>query len=283
VRKGSWKRRLLWGFALLLALAVILLLTARLWILPAARALLATRGVHIKTLAWEGTNSLKATDIQINRTGAEIRISSLTSLSPKAWKRALKGNDTNAIYITIKGYKIIPKQTTSTNNAQPFATNLKSFQAQLENFQRNCPHAVLLNGFLETAKGEFRSGVIEWKDGQLAGDFTWPGLNDPADFKLTKTNLIVRQLALEIGSKFTLQQTNENMRLAGYARWKTNRIDLDLLFGLTDNLPLEGQIKSRGLTLPGNLIGLPEIEQLSPQFSLTFTNAQFHLRIAERE
>jgi hypothetical protein len=282
VRKGTWKRRFVWAITLSLVCAVILLLTLRLWMLPAARALLATRGVKVKTLAWEGTNSINATEIQINRPAAEVHIDSLTSLTPKSWKRALKSNDTNITFITINGYKIVPEQTTTTATIpKPFATQLKSFQTQLENLRRNCPHAILLNGFLRHPKGEFRFGAIEWKDGQLAGDFTWPGLNDPADFKLTKTNLIVRQIALEIGSKFSIQQTNENIRLAGYARWKSNRIDLDLTFGPADNLPLLGHIRSKGLTLPGDLIGLPKIEQLSSQFTATFTNGQVSLRVSE--
>jgi hypothetical protein len=275
---------LVWGLALLLVIAVTLLLTARFWILPAARALMATRGVQVKTLAWEGTNSIKATEIQINRPHAEVRINSLTSFTPKAWKNALAKlkTDTNEppVFLTINGWKIIPKQSPATSS-QTIAHQLKSFQAQLEKLQRDCPRAVILNGFIQHQKGEFRSGAIEWKNGLLAGDFTWPGLNDPADFKLTKTNLIVRQLALEIGSRLALQQTNDNMRVVGYVRWKTNRLDLDLTFTPADNLPINSQIRSEGLTLPGNLLGLPQIEQTSPQFTATITNNHVSLRVAE--
>ena len=280
MQKGRWIRRIAWGLVILLTLFLIALSTARLWLPSAARLVLATRGVHVKFLAWEGKDSIKATDIRIDRPAAEIQISSLTTLKPKAWRQALRKKDPDATYVTINGWKIIPKQNPTTNSP-PIAAQLQSLQTQLDKLQQNCPHAILLNGFIQTQAGEFRSGAIEWKDGQLAGDFTWPGLNDPADFKLTKTNLIIRQLALEIGSKLTLQQTNQNMRIAGYARWKTNRIDLDLTFTPTNNLPLQGQINSKGLTLPGNLIGLPQIEQLSPQFTLTYTNSRISLRLSE--
>lgn len=267
---------------MLLTLFLLALATARLWLPSAARVVLATRGVHVKSLAWEGKDSIKASEIRIDRPAAEIRINTLTTLKPKAWRHAARTKDTNTVFVTINGWKINPKQTSGTSVAPSIATQLKIFQTQLENLQRNCPRAVLLNGFVQHSRGEFRSGAIEWKDGQFEGDFTWPGLNDPADFKLTKTNLIVRQLALEIGSKFSLEQVSANIRVAGYARWKTDRVDLDLTFAEADNFPLNGKIDSKGLTIPGNLIGVPQIEWFSPQFTATITTSRFRLALSER-
>src|ERR1043165_7294175 len=87
----------------------------------------------------------------------------------------------------------------------PSLKKLRRVTAGFPRARANCPRAVILNGTLQTPKGEFNFGVIDWKGAELSGNFTWPQLNDPADFKMkvidpAKLQLIVQQTCLEIGS-----------------------------------------------------------------------------------
>jgi hypothetical protein len=144
----------------------------------------------------------------------------------------------------------------------------------------NCPRAVVLNGTLQTPKGEFNFGVIDWKGGELSGNFTWPQLNDPADFKLkiidpAKLQLIVKQTGLEIGSRATAETLADGARLAGYARWKANRVDFDLNFANGDDTPRNAIVDSKGLAIPGRFVGMPDVDTLNARMHLVITNGRF--------
>jgi hypothetical protein len=283
VRKGTWKRRLGWTFAIGCGVLLIVALTWRAWVPAVARIALEARGVSVRKITWHGKDSLKFENVDFKKPGLEAHAVSITALRPWVWNKALKNLNTNdvPVFLTIEGWKILSHPMKNTNEPPPVATRIRAVQARLENFQAKCPRAQLLNGYFQRNGKEFRFGAIDWKDGQLGGDFTWPGLNEPADFKLTKTNLIVKQLGLEIGSKINIENAGDDVRLKGYARWISNRVDFDLTFPPTANVPSNGFLRSKGISLPGRLFGAPGIEQITGTVSMVVTNGQFHVRIGE--
>jgi hypothetical protein len=158
----------------------------------------------------------------------------------------------------------------------------------LHQAHKKCPRAVFLNGTLQTAKGEFNFGAVEWKGGELSGDFTWPQLNDPADFRLkivdpAKLQLILRQRALEIGARATTELLADGARLAGYARWKNNRVDFDVTYPQADNMPRNAVVNSKGLAIPGRFLGMPEVESLNARTRLVITNGQVNFVVGAAE
>jgi hypothetical protein len=281
VAKGSWKRRLGWGFVVVLAIGVLLATTWRIWVLQAVRLGAGFRGVEIASVKWRGADSLEFTGINYARGGMVARAKSIVLLTPAAWKRALRSGDTNQIYFTVNGWRVI---LSGTNGVSPstnsIAERIQKVNETVHRFQQQCPHALILNGTLQTAKGEFNFGAVEWKDGELAGNFTWPQLNDPADFKLkivdpSKLQLIVKQIALEIGARATAETLADGARLAGYARWKTNRVDFDVTLANGDNTPRHAVVNSKGLAIPGRFVGMPDVETLNARMHLVITNGQF--------
>lgn len=203
-------------------------------------------------------------------------------LTPFAWKRALRNADTNTTYLTGNGWRVIlpeggARNSRSTNS---IAQKVKMLNDAVHRALANCPRAVILNGTLQTPKGEFNFGVIDWKGGELLGNFTWPQLNDPADFKLkiidpAKLQLIVKQTSLEIGARATAETLADGARLAGYARWKTNRVDFDLNFASGNDAPRNAIVNSKGLAIPGRFVGMPDIETLNARMHLVIANGQF--------
>lgn len=258
--------------------------------MPAAvRLALKTRGIQVASVQWEGTNSWKFEGIERSENGLVLRARSITMLRPKAWKTALRAGDTNQTYITVNGWRVIlPSQGRSAIDTNTIAQKLGRLNEAIRRAQRQCPRAVILNGTLQTAKGEFNFGAIEWKGGELSGDFTWPQLNDPADFRLkivdpAKVQLIVRQRALEIGARATSEILADGARLAGYARWKENRVDFDLTYPQNDNVPRNAVVDSKGVSVPGRLIGIPEAESLNARMRLVITNGQFEFALGAPE
>jgi hypothetical protein len=282
VAKGRWKRRLGWAFVVVLTLAILLAATWRSWTPGAVRLALKTRGVKVAKVKWEGTNAWTFETVECEKNGMIVRAKTVTMLTPSAWKRALRDGDTNTTYVTVNGWRVILPEG-GAGGAGPTNTIAQKVKALNEGIQRaltNCPRAVILNGTLQTPKGEFNFGVIDWKDGELSGDFTWPQLNEPADFRLkivdpAKLQLIVKQTGLEIGARATGEVLADGARLAGYARWKTNRVDFNLDFPTAGDTPRDALVDSKGLAIPGRFLGMPDVDMLSARMHLVITNGQF--------
>jgi hypothetical protein len=285
VARGGWKRKLGWGLIAALAIAVLLAATWRIWLLQAVRLGLGFRGVEVASVRWQGKDSVEFVGVNYTSGGFTARAKKVAMLTPQAWKRALRNGDTNQNYFTVDGWRIILSQTNATaHSTNSVAERIQKLNATVHRFQKQCPRALIQNGTLQTAKGEFNFGVIEWKEGELSGNFTWPQLNDPADFKLkivdeSKLQLIVKQLALEIGARATIESLPDGARLAGYARWNTNRIDFDTTFATADDTPRNAAIGSKGLAIPGRFVGMPDVETLNAQMHLAMTNGQFDFSV----
>jgi hypothetical protein len=283
VAKGGWKRRVGWAFIALLTVGILLAATWRAWTPAAVRLVLKTRGIQVAKIRWEGTNAWKFEGVEAARNGLVFRAKSITALRVKAWKTALQAGDTNQTYVTVNGWRVIlPQQQAITAETSSIAQKMRQINERIHRAQEKCPRAVFLNGTLQTAKGEFNFGAVQWKGGELSGDFTWPQLNDPADFKLKIVNsanlqLIVRQTALEIGARATSEILKDGARLAGYARWKENRVDFDVTYPQGENLPRNAVVHSKGVSIPGRFIGMPEVESLNARMRLVITNGQFNL------
>lgn len=287
VAKGRWKRRLGWSVIAIVTVAIILAATWRAWTPSAVKLALRARGVKVASVKWQGTNSWRFEGVERSRGGFLARAKSITILTPWAWKKALRAGDTNQIYVTVNGWRVILPQRdgserkTRTNS---IAKQVQQFNEGIRRLQQKCPRALILNGTLQTGKGEFNFGAVEWKNGELGGDFTWPQLNDPADFRLkivdaAKLQLIVKQIALEVGVRATSEVLADGARLSGYARWKTNRVDFDATFAMNDNTPRNVIVKSKGLAIPGRFVGMPDVESLNAQMNLVMTNGQFDFTV----
>jgi len=271
-----------WTLVVLVVFVIAAALTRRAWIPAAIKVVLRARGVKVKSVAWEGEHFLKFQGIDAGK----IRVTTLTTMTPWAWKKNLATNDPQA-FITVNGWRVIATNRPAEKKereSEAIADTIREFQEEARELREKCPRAVFLNGALETTAGEFIFAAVEWKNGELSGDLRWPQLNDPADFRLhvtnaTKTLFILKQTALEIGSRITAEQVGENIRVAGYARWTTNRVDFDATFGPRSNEPIAATLNSKGLGLPGNLLRLREVESLNARLNLTITNGQFDLRV----
>jgi hypothetical protein len=288
VAKGGWKRGVGWAFIALLTIGIILAATWRAWTPTAVRLVLKTRGIQVANVKWEGTNSWKFEGVERAQNGFIFRAKSITALRPKAWKLALRAGDTNQTYVTVNGWRVILPQQARTADTNAIAQRIRALNDGIHRAQEKCPRAIFLNGTLQTAKGEFNFGAVEWKGGELGGDFTWPQLNDPADFRLkivdpAKLQLIVRQRALEIGARATSEILTDGARLAGYARWKNNRVDFDVTYPQGDNVPRNAMINSKGLAIPGRFVGMPEVESLNARMRLVITNGQFNFVLGAAE
>jgi hypothetical protein len=288
VAKGGWKRGLGWALVVLLTIGILLAATWRSWTPAAVRLALKTRGIQVASVKWDGTNAWKFEGVERSDNGLVIRAKSITALRPKAWKTALRRGDTNQTYVTVNGWRIIVPTNVPTPDTNAIAQKIRRLDESIRRAQQQCPRAVFLNGTLQTGKSEFNFGAVEWKGGELSGDFTWPQLNDPADFRLkiadaAKLQLIIRQRALEIGARATAEILSDGARLAGYARWKDNRVDFDVTYPQTDNLPRNAIVDSKGLAIPGRLIGMPEVESLNPRLRLVITNGQFDFALGARD
>jgi hypothetical protein len=286
VAKGRWKRRLGWAVIVVLTVGILLAATWRSWTPTAVRLALKTRGVKVAHVKWEGTNAWTFEGVERARDGLVVRAKTVTTLTPWSWKKALRTCDTNTTYLTVNGWRVILPQgkggkSQATNS---MAETIRQLNEGIQRAQTNCPHAVILNGTLQIEKGEFNFGVIEWKGGELSGNFTWPQLNDPADFRLkvvdaSKLQLIVKQTGLELGSRATAEALADGARLAGYARWKTNRVDFDLNFVNGSDRPRFAVVDSKGLAIPGRFVGMPDVEALNARMRLVITNGQFDMAI----
>src|SRR6185295_15414611 len=152
------------------------------------------------------------------RDGLVVRAKTVTMLTPRAWKRALRNGETNTTYLKIDGWRVIlPSNGGDARSTNSIAQKIQRLNDGIHRAQTNCPRAVILNGALQTPKGEFNFGVIDWRGGELSGNFTWPQLNDPADFKLkiidpAKLQLIVKQTGLEIGARATAETLADGAR-----------------------------------------------------------------------
>jgi hypothetical protein len=281
VARGGWKRKLGWGLVAVLAIAIALAATWRIWLLQAIRLGAGFRGVEVAGVRWQGKDSLELVGVNYTSGGFTARAKKIAFLTPPAWKRALRNADTNQTYFTVDGWRVILSPTNAASpSTNSVAERIQKLNATVHRFQKQCPRALIQNGTLQTAKGEFNFGVVEWKNGELSGNFTWPQLNDPADFKLkilddSKLQLIVRQIALEIGARATIERLTDGARVAGYARWKTNRVDFDTTFALGENTPRNAVIDSKGLTIPGELLGMADVEALNARMHLVVTNGHF--------
>ena len=287
--KGGCKRRVGWALIALLTVGIVLAATWRAWTPTAVRLILKTRGIQVANVKWEGTNAWKFEGVERAENGLIFRAKSITTLRPKAWKMALRAGDTNQPYVTVNGWRVIlPQGVTKTADTNTIANRILALNEGIHRVQEKCPRAVFLNGTLQSAKGEFNFGAVEWKGGELSGDFTWPQLNDPADFRLkiidpAKLQLIVRQRALEIGARATSEILADGARLAGYARWKNNRVDFDMTYPQTNDLPRHALVDSKGLAIPGRFIGMPEVESLNARTRLVITNGQFNFVLGAAE
>jgi len=214
-----------------------------------------------------------------------VHAKSVTVLTPPAWKRALRAGDTNQTFLTVNGWRVIlPETKAAAGDTNSIAQKIRKVNDQLHWLETQCPRALVLNGTLQTAKGEFNFGVVEWNGGELSGNFTWPQLNDPADFKLkivdaSKLQLMVKQIALEIGSRVTAETLKDGARLNGYARWKTNRVDFDTTFPMDGNMPRMAVVDSKGLAIPGRFLGMADVETLNANTHLVITNGQFDFAV----
>jgi hypothetical protein len=286
VAKRGWVKKVVWIFVVLIILTAVAALTWRAWFPSVAKIVLQTRGVQVKSIDWEERNTLKLQQIQHESDAFLARAQEVVVMTPWAWKQAARNYNTNtpALFLKVRGWRVILTTPQTTNTPAFVAQRIRAIIDGLAKSQTNCPHAIFLNGTIQTPRGDFNFGVIEWKNGELSGDLTWPQLNDPADFKLklvepTKAQLIVRQRALEVGSKFTADTTPNDARLAGYARWKTNRLDLDLLFPNNSNTPQSGFLESAGINIPARALGLNIVNGIDARFRLAITNGQFNLRL----
>jgi hypothetical protein len=291
VAKGRWKRRLGWALVAGITATILLAATWRAWVLDALRLGLEFRSVQVAKVTWEGTNALKFEHAEWKKDGFVARANSVVVLTPRAWKKALRSGDTNVTYLTVNGWRVIlPENGGATRSMTNrfIAQKLQRLNEKLHRAEAKCPRAVILNGTLQTAKGEFNFGVIEWKGGELSGNFTWPQLNDPADFRLkivdpAKLQLIVKQTGLEIGSRTTAEILADGARLAGYARWKTNRVDFDLTFAASDDTPRNAIVDSKGMALPGRLVAMPDVDTFNARLHFTITNGQFDFSMGAPE
>lgn len=287
MRKVGWKRYLGWAFVAGLVCAILLAATWKAWLPSGIRVALLLYGAKADRVSWEGKDSLKFEGLEFARDGATVRIISLVTLTPYAWKKALRQDDTNQVYFTVDQWRVILKSPQGTNKVS-LAANLRRYQEAAEDFWGTCPRANILNGVIQTEKGEFRFGALQWNNGQLTGDVSWPLLNDPADFRLSitnvaKTQFTLKQIGLDIGARVSAERAGENARLAGYVRWATNRADFDLLFSPDSAAPIGGYVRSKGVGIPGRFLGTPFAEQLDARFSLAVTNGQFDFRLGAPE
>jgi hypothetical protein len=273
-----------WAVVVVITIGISIAATWRVWLPAAVRVALKARGIQVERVRWEGTNSWTFEGVERAEGGLVVRAKTITMLRPKAWQAAVQQGDTNQVYVRVNGWRVIlpagRTNATAGTNATLIAEKVQQIDDGLRQAQSECPRAVFLNGTLQTAKGDFNFAAVEWKGGELSGDFTWPRLNDPADFRLRimetgKLQLIVRQRALEIGVRATSEVLDDGARLAGYVRWKTNRVDFDATYPFTANVPRHAVVDSKGLSVPGLLVGLPEAESLNARMRLVITNGQF--------
>jgi len=275
-----------WAVVVVLTVGILLAATWRSWVPTAVRLALKTRGVKVVHLKWEGTNAWTFEGVERAKDGLVVRAKTVTMLTPRAWKRALRSGDTNATYLTVNGWRVIlpSGRRGGVHGTNSMAETIHQLNEGIHRAQSKCPRAVILNGTLQTEKGEFNFGVVEWKGGELSGNFTWPQLNDPADFRLkmvdaSKLQLIVKQTGLEIGSRTTAEVLADGARLAGYARWKTNRVDFDVNYATGNGTPRFAVVDSKGLAIPGRFVGMPDVEALNARMRLVITNGQFDMAI----
>ena len=259
---------------------LLMVVTARWWVPLAARGALATRGVRVKNISWPTNGVWRFEGVDAKRNGMEFKAATVNTLTPRAWKRALREPGTNApIFLRVDRWRLIlPEHGKGGTNS--VLGSIQELEKQGEALRKECPRALFSNGVIERAGGEFRSGVVEWKNGELAGDMTWPRLNDPADFRLKlnetgKAQFVLKQYALDLASKVTA----DGGRIFGYVRWKENRADFDLQFDPDSNIPRGGFLKSDGLQLPRELLKIPGVEQINARVRLAITNGQFNLKI----
>lgn len=295
VRKGGWKRICGWAFVFAVVAGITVAVTWRTWFPTAAKWALHGRGISTKSIEWVGSDRLKLENVEYHGAEKTFRAMELTVVTPWAWRRMLREpKPTNAlIFIQANRWRLILPESSTPAKVQNerglrIPEMLESFQSGMDQLRTNCPRAEFLNGTIQAPSGEFNFGVVEWKNGELSGDFTWPRLNDPASFKLARTatnlQLVVKQFALEIGSKLSLTVASNNQtRVAGYARWKTNRVDLDLTFAPGDNVPRQGFVESKGLEIPEQLLAPAGLQALDARFRLVITNGRFDLRLRAPE
>lgn len=275
-----------WGLVVVLTIGIVLALTWRAWSPAVVRLALKTRGVHVGAVKWDAKAWIFE-NVETSRDGYVIRAKSVNMLRGKAWKAALQQGDTNQVYVTVNGWRVIvPQQPGGTvrPGTNTIAEKLRQLNEAAHRAQQRCPRAIFLNGTLQTVRGDFNFGVIDWKGGEVSGDFTWPRLNDPAEFRLkivdaAKLQLIVRQRGLEIGSRATSEILSDGARLAGYARWQTNRVDFDLTYPMASDLPRNALVDSKGLAIPGALVGIREAEMLHARMRFVITNGQFTVSV----
>jgi hypothetical protein len=273
-----------WAVIVVLTVGILMAATWQSWTPTAVRLALKTRGVKVAHVKWEGTNAWTFESVERAQDGMLVRAKTVTMLTPRAWKRAVRSGDTNTVYVTVNGWRVILPKGGKSRATNSMAETIRKLNEGIHRAQTNCPRAVVLNGTLQTEKGEFNFGVIEWKGGELSGNFTWPQLNDPADFRLkvvdaSKLQLIVKQTGLEIGSRMTTEVLADGARLAGYARWKTNRVDFDVNYATGNDTPRFAVVDSKGLAIPGRFVGMPDAEALNARMRLVITNGQFDMAI----
>lgn len=275
------------GAGVLIALAALLVFTFDAWMPLGIKWALRFKGFQTDSVARDG-DRLIVKGLTGKTDGIEVRAASITTFTPDAWQKLLRLPATNEapVFMLIEGWKVtLPiRKATEPKEAPPVYERIVQFENAAAKWQTNLPRAQMLNGVLNAAGKEFRFGVIEWNGGVLSSDFTWPGLNDPAELKLDASKLpawqlTVRQIALEIGARIRGNRTNDLATIEGYARWGTNRIDFATGFGPKDVAPRTAMFESKGLGLEGKLLKIPELERLDARFRMVITNERFDLRI----
>ncbi len=261
-------------------------MTWRHWLPTAGRLALRLRGVQAESVTWEGRDALKIGEARWDGGGWRAQAREVTALAPWAWRRALArgGTKEEPVFITVNGWRVARAGERNPEGGMTAGEGVEKVLAGLEALRTKIPRAVLLNGAVGSAQGDHRFGAVLWRDGVLEGDWSWPRLNDPADFKVKleesgRAQVILRQTGLDLGARVTAERVAEGVRLKGFGRWRTNRAEFDVAFGEGGRMPVWGVVESAGFSAPARLLGLKLDEEIGARFRLAITNGQFELRL----
>lgn len=288
LRLRKYQRRLLLVLGLVAAGLIVLFFALPLWFPWLLRPIARRQGARYAAYERLGYGRFRLHDVTFTNRTVRFHAAGLEAYVPSAWLWQLgSGKNHNATpFIAVNDWDLRSLPTTKPTATSSIDEQVQSIAVSLREVQRWCPQGKLSKGTLRLDTETLEVPSLVWSNGQVAAQIYSPRLEATAiiDSKLNRWPVTaqLRSESVHANADLLLTTNVTGLDLKATGAWWSNRLELQAHFGPGGSLPETLRLVAPEFRVPGKLLGLPVLDQITGALSVDWTRGRFELGLDAR-
>jgi len=267
---NAWRRKLIRGLVVAVALMVILVVSLPAWLPLALRPLLRGQDISFGKYQHLGYSRLALRDLQ----GPSISVERVELYVPTLWLWHKWRGNSDQPYLVLDHWHLSSRQSAGT--PQPTVAVLDRTAENLTRLVQWLPVAQLNDGTIASGSNELSVATVQWRAGELTAKLNATQFNQEVVLSANlrqpfKLNLEARPLGLN--AELNAHRQDNQWELSGLAVWPQSRVEF--AWG-----PERAWAKSEYFEISPTLLALKGYQALTGQFTASWSNNSLRVDLA---